>query len=165
MRVALATALLALPLVCACACGGGATSSPTASHGTPRVAVDAGAGVDAGQAVAVASLASLTALGPSLAPGMRASDRAELAGAGELLHELPKFEKDTCVRVTFSASTKVTATLVDASGVVIARADAVASGWLGEHGPACARPQASPLVVKLHAEGPLQARLVVWSLP
>jgi hypothetical protein len=126
---------------------------------------DAGSDADAGEALVVASLASLTALGPSLAPGMRESDHAELSGTNDVLHELPKFEKDTCVRVTFSASTKVSASLLDASGVVLAHADAVTSGWLGERGPACARPQTSPLKIKLHAEGPLQARLVVWSLP
>jgi hypothetical protein len=164
MRLALATAALVASSLCACG-GGGTASSPTASHVAPRPVLDAGAEGDAGEALVVASLASLTALGPSLAPGMRESDHAELAGAGELVHELPKFEKDTCVRVTFSASTKVSASLVDASGVVLARVDAVASGWLGERGPACSRPQASPLKIKLHAEGPLQARLVAWSLP
>jgi hypothetical protein len=160
MRIALVA--LAFALV---ACGGGASASPTSPRIDPHAGSDASTanGADGGEALA--SMASLTALGPSLAPGMRESDHAELAGTGELVHELPKFEKDTCVRVTFSASTKVSASLLDASGVVLAHADAVTSGWLGERGPACARPQTSPLKIKLHAEGPLQARLVVWSLP
>jgi hypothetical protein len=160
MRIALVA--LAFALV---ACGGGASASPTSPRIDPHAGSDASTanGADGGEALA--SMASLTALGPSLAPGMRESDHAELAGAGDVTHDLPSFEKDTCVRVTFAATAKVSATLVDASGSVLARADNVTSGWLGERGPACARPQASPLKIKLHGEGPLRARLVVWALP
>jgi hypothetical protein len=129
--------------------------------------LDAGAleGHDGGD---LPSLASLVGLGPSLAPGMRETDRVELTGDDELVHEIARFEKDGCVRVTFATSTSASATLVDANGVVLARTgDAVTAGWLGERGPACVRPQASPLKIRLRAEsaGPLRARLVVWMLP
>ena len=106
--------------------------------------------------------ASLEALAPSLAPGMRRA--AERESGGERIELVHAAGKDTCVRVAFEATTPVLARLLGADGTVLYEMrGATPTGVLGERGPVCVRRSD---VVSASAEGVGgRIRWIAWASP
>ncbi|HTB73977.1 MAG TPA: hypothetical protein VK762_12070 [Polyangiaceae bacterium] len=106
--------------------------------------------------------ASLEALGPLLAPGMRRA--AERESGGERLELVRADGKDTCVRVAFESAEPVLVRLLGADGTVLYEARAAATtGTLGDAGPICIRKSDT---VSAAAEGPAgRVRWIAWASP
>jgi hypothetical protein len=160
-------------LLLACACGA-ATWSGRSSDARKRALLDdeaaaAGSGVTGRGPNAGARIgepdrgyASLEALGPSLAPGMRRA--AERESGGERVELVRAAGKDTCVRVAFESAEPVLARLLGADGSVLYEAGAAATaGTLGDRGPICVRKSDT---VSAAAEGPSgRVRWIAWASP
>jgi hypothetical protein len=154
-------------LLLACACGA-ATWSGRSSDSRKAQLDDDGStpgsepnGAD-GSREPDAAFASLEALAPSLAPGMRRAAAKESAGERIDLVRAPG--KDTCVRVAFEASGPVVARLLGADGTVLYETHLPStSGVLGDRGPICVRKSD---VVSATAEGAAgRIRWIAWASP
>lgn len=169
MREAIAFLLLA------CACGaatwsGRSSESRDARKGPlpddPAAAAGSGArrGPNGGAGIGPPDrgYASLEALGPSLAPGMRRA--AERESGGERVELVRAARKDTCVRVAFESAEPVLARLLSADGSVLYEAHAAATaGTLGDAGPVCVRKSDT---VSAAAEGASsRVRWIAWASP
>jgi hypothetical protein len=104
--------------------------------------LDAGAMARAGDAgpveSALATFEELDGDKGSLAAGMRALDRGDVGP--ELARDLIADAKaDTCVRVSFSATTPVSAELLDDHARSLAEAPEATRSTLGDRGPICIR--------------------------
>lgn len=108
------------------------------------------------------TFASLEALAPSLAPGMRRA--AEKESVGDRIELVRAVSKDTCVRVAFESAAPVVARLVGADGTVLYEThQASTSGALGDRGPICVRKSD---VVSATAEGVSgRIRWIAWASP
>ena len=108
------------------------------------------------------AFASLEALAPSLAPGMRRA--AEKESVGERIDLVRSVGKDTCVRVAFESAAPVVARLLGADGTVLYEThQASTSGALGERGPVCVRKSD---VVSATADGAAgRIRWIAWASP
>lgn len=109
-----------------------------------------------------AAFASLEALAPSLAPGMRRA--AERESFGDRVELVRAASKDTCVRVAFESATPVVARLLGTDGTVLYETHQPStSGALGDRGPVCVRKSDS---VSATAEGAgARIRWIAWSSP
>jgi len=121
------------------------------------------------------SLSALGEQGSTLAPGMRKLEDGELSGARDVAHDLmAPVDKDTCVRVAWSANAAVDAKMLDASGRTLAEVRSARDGSLGERGPICARRgdtvrvQFAPIATAIAdggAPGNVVVRFVAWGSP
>jgi hypothetical protein len=94
-----------------------------------------------------------------LAPGMRELVRGDASGAALL----PKATRDTCVRVTYAATSAVTAALVARDGAVLAANPAAKAAVLEGRGPVCFHAESEP---RLEFGGDAGVvRYVVWAAP
>jgi hypothetical protein len=118
-------------LVCAC---GAAVTVPLPS---PAPSVTAAPSPAASVPAPAESFDDLSALAPTLAPGM--SEIARKASTGDAVELLGAAANDACVRVAFAAESPVSTKLVDGSGEALAVAGPALQGALGERGPVCVR--------------------------
>jgi hypothetical protein len=109
-----------------------------------------------------AGFASLEALAPSLAPGMRRA--VERESRGERVELVQAAGRDTCVRVAFEATGPIQVRLLDADGMVLSETRSpTTSGALAERGPVCVRKTGSVAAV---TEGTVaRIRWVAWASP
>lgn len=140
------------------ACGG-----QTVRPARPTPVRDAGADVakDAAIEAGPDELALLEAKHEELAPGARETTHAEIDLARTRELALGPFDADTCVRAAFHAGAPTAITLVDAKGIVLAKADA-AEGALGPSGPICVRKGDA---ATFHFDGESRLQIVVWATP
>lgn len=148
-----------------CACGAEATrETRTAAHPAPEAAAPVASEAAGGDIADAASESfdDLTALGASVAAGMR--EAARRAGTGDAVDLVKADASDTCVRVAFAASVPVTASLLGAQGDVLATLSQPADhGVLGERGPVCVR--RGDVVRGVAGGPPVHVRWVAWEAP
>ena len=159
MREAIAFLLLA------CACGAATWSGRSSDASKAQLDGEGPAGSDPNSPDGTresGAFASLEALAPSLAPGMRRAAVRE--NAGERIELVRAAGKDTCVRVAFESTTPVLARLLGSDGTVLCETHlATTSGALGERGPVCVRKND---VVSATAEGAgSRIRWIAWASP
>jgi hypothetical protein len=153
-------------LLLACACGAALSGKPDARRGPAGQEGDApGSGLVASGGAGrdlEGGFASLEALAPSLAPGMRQA--AERESRGERVDLVQAAGRDTCVRVAFEATAPIQARLLDADGTVLCETRSPATtGVLAERGPVCVRKTGS---VSATAEGTAtRVHWIAWASP
>jgi hypothetical protein len=152
-RLAIAAALMA-------ACGGAAAVKRAPSLETPvkQMAHEAPDAADP-----IATFDELAKGADKLAPAMRELVRDEKSGEKSLAADLLQADKDSCVRVTFAATTELLAALEDQNGAVLAVTKAKA-GALGERGPVCVR-KGGALRVHFEGDGAIRVRFITWTSP
>lgn len=117
---------------------------------------------DAGLSDPLAAFEDLAKGADKLAPAMREIGREEKSGEKSLVAEILHADADSCVRVSFAASTELRAVLEDPSGVLAETKSK--SGALGERGPVCVR-KGVTLKARFEGDGAIKVRFIAWSSP
>ena len=110
------------------------------------------------------TLATLNEQGPKVAAGMRALDGAELSLSQEQTRDLVTADKDTCVRLVWSASTPVLVKLLDSSDHHLVESSSSKDGTLGERGPICVR-KGQTIRVQFTPSAAATVRYAAWASP